>query len=121
MINCASAHCKLFCMKRMDTLSTGIPFYNSGVRDIRFDVLFRANFEKRNNTREKKSDSSPQIYSTYVLLTQIAGQQLHVEAGLLLCAAGQELIPLAGKHSLPPLIATSFWSFVAKLFIVHSF
>ena len=63
----------------------------------------------------------PQIYSTYVLLTQIAGQQLHVEAGLLLCAAGQELIPLAGKHSLPPLIATSFWSFVAKLFIVHSF
>ena len=64
------------------------------------------------------SDSHPQIYSTYVLLTQIAGQQLHVEAGLLLCAAGQELIPLAGKHSLPPLIATSFWSFVAKLFIV---
>ena len=63
----------------------------------------------------------PQIYSTYVLLTQIAGQELHVEAGLLLCAAGQELIPLAGKHSLPPLIATSFWPFVAKLFIVHSF
>ena len=66
-------------------------------------------------------DSKSQIYSMYVLLTQIAGQQLHVEAGLLLCAAGQELIPLAGKHSLPPLIATSFWSFVAKLFIVHSF
>ena len=52
----------------MDTLSTGIPFYNSGVHDIRFDVdpSYFAPILRKEITQEKKSDHSSQEIMTFL-------------------------------------------------------
>ena len=53
------------------------------------------------------------------ILTQIDGHRLHLEAGLLLCAARQKSSCLHGRMLCLLSLPHGFWFFIAKLFVVH--